>query len=140
MNVHDEEKQFRKFRERYGASHMSNAKWRKLFETTSDFEPWTLRSSWRSSRNPDRVSNHCLPAPSDLCETGLRDGRLTPLEFKWILSIEILHEYRPDAKRDFVQQQPTMQLFAKLNQVARFPIELTEDGLLITAYSPLRSG
>lgn len=121
------------------AAFMSNAKWRKLIAVLEERGIPIIESHWEYLGNPRIYTHPGFPQSIDTTESGLRDGRWAPIEFKEIYRITIPRDCRnpkADPHRSLpLVQQPIDEIFHALISSGSFPIRLVESGLELTAYA-----
>jgi hypothetical protein len=121
------------------ATYMSNAKWRKLIAIIDDSQLQIIESRWEWIGD-DRVHTHRgFLTLSDTNETGIEDGRWPPEHFKYIHRITLPRSCknpRSDPKRSLPNVvQPVDELYAFISEHGQFPLQLNDDGLIISAYA-----
>lgn len=106
---------------RMTASNMSNAKWKKLFDTLVPLELGKLR--WKFVRNECIYDAGLHPFADSYLETGLGDVLPSPYgPYRNIEWIEIPEEY-------------SKKVLAALQPIGLFPFSRSADGLKIVAYN-----
>jgi hypothetical protein len=122
----------------FSHAHMSNTKWRKVFETLASPELGLTTCYWKLVVD-DYVYPTSIPQTADLLESHLADGAFVPIEYREIEWIEIPSEYQlysdiPGRQPRIIKQDITKVVEA-MKKVGHFPVELNDTGLLIRGYS-----
>jgi hypothetical protein len=90
----EERLRYQKCAGRFTVSHMSNAKWRRVFHTIADAVGTAeLRSEWKFIDSDILDMHHRMPQHGDLLDNRLSDGAFQPFEYKWIEWIRFPRAY-----------------------------------------------
>ena len=118
---------------KFSVSHMSNAKWRKLFRC---WVPSAVAVPYAEWCYID--SNHTavigLPQAHEILEARFADGRFQPVEYKWIRKIRIPYLYRPKADVGYHVQQDVAQLKVLASRQGHFPIFDVDGAIEVRGY------
>ena len=119
-------------------SHMSNTKWRKFFVALVSFDSQVLHANFKFV-DDEKIWHTHLPFAGELNEEYV-DGSVGAFSYKEIEWIEIPAQVALPVPRGLqrppqIIEQDLSQIAKVLNNAGQFPIEFTEKGLLIRAYS-----
>jgi hypothetical protein len=118
---------------RFSVSHMSNAKWRRVFHAIADVVGTAeLRSEWKHIDSDYIDVHHRMPQHGDLQDNRFNDGAFQPYEYKWIEWIRFPRAYyEPYYQRSRQQDlQPLELVLAQCNA----KVVSTEEYLMLVAY------
>lgn len=121
------------------ASHMSNAKWRKLLEVLADPANEVGLIRWKFIGDA-RVFETRVPDKSHLLEDSFGDCLPYPYgEYKEIEYVEIPSSYadpRSDPKRPLPDQTHNLQLIQeRIARLGMYPIEMSQERMRIVGYT-----
>lgn len=124
---------------RVKVAHMSNVKWRKLFEACENFGEPIGGVRWKFIGSED--SFLCSICVSDCLIDDARFGDCDPSpyaklkEIEWIEIPEKFDDPRSDAKRKLPEKRnDVLAIVCYLNSVGKFPIFKSEKGIRIVGY------
>ncbi len=127
------EDDYLKYSKNFSVSHMSNAKWRKLFMAIAKADLNIHQAEW-SFIDSEHTMNLPLPCERDLLESRFADGRFQPFEYKWILNIKIPRQFRLKDKVGYFVKQDVDLIKCIASGLGEMPIFETEDGIEIRGY------
>lgn len=117
---------------------MSNTKWRKLFEGLEQHAAPVVGYRWKFLDAELGAVEYGLPRASDLRESGLKDGRYQPIEFEDVEYL-LIPKAVPDIRYNYRAEvpdieQPIQAIESILRTLGAYPVETTEQGLVIKGY------
>lgn len=112
---------------------MSNAKWRKTFGAVAASSLGLKKSLWKFIHS-ENIYDWPVPRVNDLCYYHLRDGRLQPVEYKWIEWIRFPRTWHPKPGVGYTESQDIEGLKRVLSQTAQLHVEEDEHGLTLFGY------
>jgi hypothetical protein len=123
---------------KYSVSHMSDSKWLRLFRVIDQSDLQIDHAQW-SFIDDESVMWQGFPRERDLLEHRFNDGRFQPFDYRWIRSIFIPREFRPQPVSThpvtcYIQTQDVDRIRHVIESAGQFKLVESEQGLTILAY------